>query len=290
MLDLLFQREVLGIFLAGTLIHILLGAAILLPFRAGFINLGLSAQLIAGAIAATYVGHFLGSFWLAAVACFVIVFALGIVPVWLRCRCGTNEVFTTLLLTFAAIPLAQWFLRTTTSTVEVASPHVLESAFRATAILGGYVNAIHFLAVPGLLLTWLAAGPSAIGYRARALKANPRIFSSRESFVLLTTVMFVASTLTAVAVMADAYVYKGRYVSGDYNGLGFVALAVALIALGRPTMLVPAAALVAATDVVFLALSVHYGVPQIGDYLVYGLAILGAAAFLRTRNEDLHES
>ncbi len=80
------------------------GTAVAIAFRAGYYSIGAEGQLLAGAMASTFVGVRVGS-WPGplAVIAVIVAGAIGgmlwaVVPALLRVRFGTDEVVTTLLL------------------------------------------------------------------------------------------------------------------------------------------------------------------------------------------------
>lgn len=284
MLEHLVNRDFCELLVAQVFLLTILGTAIIFPLRAGYVNLGVSAQLIAGAIVAAYSSQVFPALPSVFVA-FCAITIVGQMPVWLRCRYGVSEVLTTLFLTFAIVPLSKLFLRLTTSTIALASPPIVDELFRRAMTINKFLTWFHLLALLIIPIAWLILERTALGYRLTVLRANARVFAERDGMRILTLLNVSSSALIALAVMADGYVYKGRYVAGEYDALGFIALAVSLIALGKPLRVLPAAILIASSDALFLILSVLYGTPQMGTYLVYGASILIAAYVLRQREE-----
>lgn len=165
---------------------LLVGIGICIAFRGGVINIGGEGQLIAGAVAATYVGLLLPN----APAVLLIPFALfvgflggavwGGIPGLLKAYYNVNEILSTIMLNVIAVQGMNFLLRG-----PLIDPVQLESASRIpqTARLAQAFDLprlvptrLHLGAVIAVVLAFLVyvfLWRTTIGYRIRAVGLNP---------------------------------------------------------------------------------------------------------------------
>ncbi|MEW6268781.1 MAG: ABC transporter permease, partial [Thermodesulfobacteriota bacterium] len=91
---------------------LLTGAAVMLAFKSGVLNIGAEGQFLVGALAATIAGTVPGSEsgrWLAVLLAGALAGGCwAVVAAGLRIARGVNEVITTILLNFVALYLVSW--------------------------------------------------------------------------------------------------------------------------------------------------------------------------------------
>lgn len=265
------------------MIYSLLGMAFMVTSRAGFTNLGISAQLICGAVASCYIGHHVGYALLSFTACFITCTLIGLAPVAMKVWLNASEVFTTLFATFLAISAGQFMLSGSTNT---ATPNVPPTSFWGCEVYGGYLTLFHLLAIPSSVALSLLLGPSILGYKIRVLECNEMVFSKpHQRFRILSACSITGSLFVSFVVIGDTYLVNRVYQNGTYDSLGFIGIAVALTALRSPNWVLLSGLLVAGTAQAFLLLSVVYGIPQMAAHVLYGAFIL-SAAFYRRKGPD----
>jgi simple sugar transport system permease protein len=232
------------------------GLAVALGFRAGLFNIGGEGQVIAGGLAAGFVGfsvHGLTGFVelpLALLAGFLVGMLWGFIPGLLKARTGAHEVITTIMLNYVAIYLTYYFLNTTLfqrpgRTDPISK--VVDSAamLPSLAALNLRVHAGALLAVAVAVAIYFLLWRTTLGFEFRAVGANPD--ASRAAGIGVGRVIVVAMSLSGgLAGLAGANIILGVQYSvtpGFSSGLGFDGITVALLGRGNPVGVVAAALL-----------------------------------------------
>jgi simple sugar transport system permease protein len=158
------------------------GLGVALAFRSGLFNIGGEGQVVAGALAAGYVGfavdlppvlHLLaalvagiagGAFW-------------GFIAGFLKARTGAHEVITTIMLNYVALLGLKYVLglKAVQNPQEAQASKVIEPDARLPRLLGQnlQVDLGILLAVAAAAVVWWLLTRSTIGFRLRAVGANP---------------------------------------------------------------------------------------------------------------------
>ena len=235
---------------------VLTGLSVALGFRAGLFNIGGEGQVIAGGVAAGFVGfsvHGLTGFVelpLALLAGFAGGALWGFIPGILKARTGAHEVITTIMLNYVAGFLTFYFLSTRLfqrpGRVDPISK-IVDSGATLPSLQGidlrlhaGVLLAL-IVAVAVYFLLWRTT----LGFEFRAVGANPD--ASRAAGIGVGRVMVIAMSLAGgLAGLAGANVILGVQYSvapGFSSGLGFDGITVALLGRGNPAGVVAAALL-----------------------------------------------
>ena len=234
------------------------GLAVALTFSAGLFNIGAEGQAVIGSLFCALAGIWAASAsaWitlpLAIVASFAGGALWGFLPGWLKARWGTHEVINTIMLNFIALAVSNLLmtrylaLPETVRTAEVgagAAIFRLDAVFpamRGSAANGSLLIALACAVLAHLFLYHTPAGLAmrAVGLGRRqawvlGIKPGKRILLS---FVL-------AGGLAGLAGTNFVLGYKHYYEDGYTGGIGFLGIAVALLARNRPLAVVPAALL-----------------------------------------------
>ena len=229
---------------------ILAGLGIALAFRAGLFNIGAEGQVVVGGIAAVVVGFsfegmpalihlplallagaLVGAFWAA-------------IAGWLKAATGAHEVITTIMLNLISFRLLDYLLRNPPiqrpDRADPISKSVLDSA-RLPELLTFIdpnlrVNAGILLAVVAVFFVWWLLQKTTIGFEFRAAGANPdaaRYAGMRDGLIIV-GVMAVAGALAGLAGANQVLGVLGRASPGFSGGVGFEAIAVALLGRSHP--------------------------------------------------------
>lgn len=281
--NIIFSSKFLEQFIAKWLLFTLIGIAFLITFKAGFINLGISAQLIGAAIIACYIVYWTENIYFTFFITLALASLLGIIPIFLKHYFKANEILTTLFLTFIAIPIGQFIMRPKGSELIVATPSVPKNIVPEILFWGSYVSPFHWIALLLIPFTWVYLNPSILGYKIRLLRSNPKILKNKEQLLVLIFSSIASSLCILFVVFADIVSVKGRYIAGDYDSLGFIGVVVALVALEKIILIPIAALIIAGIEMSFLLLKVSYGIPQAGALALYGIGLLIAAFFISKR-------
>ncbi|WP_432509858.1 ABC transporter permease [Kineococcus sp. SYSU DK001] len=225
---------------------ILAGLGVALSFRVGLFNIGAQGQIITGAIAAAWVGFTLD---LPVVLHVVVAVAAGILGglVWggvvglLKARTGAHEVITTIMLNYVAINLltyllgVRWFQR---PPYNQAISEQVDASAELPALLGSSlrVNAGLVLAVLAAVFVWWLFERSRLGFRLRAVGANPNAARTAGMAVgrLQVVSMALAGGLAGLAGATQVLGVTGSVTGSVAGNIGFDAITVALLGRNNP--------------------------------------------------------
>jgi len=232
------------------------GLSVALGFRAGLFNIGGEGQVIAGGLAAGFVGfslHGLTGFVelpLALLAGFVAGALWGFIPGLLKARTGAHEVITTIMLNYVAIYLTYYFLSTKAFQRPGRTDPISKIVDSAAALpsLAGVNLRLHagvILAVIVAIAVYFLLWRTTLGFEFRAVGANPD--ASRAAGIGVGRVVVLAMSLAGgLAGLAGANIILGVNYSvspGFSSSLGFDGITVALLGRGNPAGVVAAALL-----------------------------------------------
>jgi simple sugar transport system permease protein len=220
------------------------GVAVAIAFRAGYWNIGVEGQLLAGAVAAAGVGMLVEG-WppIAAIAVMVVAGAVAgagwaLVPALLRTRLGIDEVVTTLLLNPVALLVVQALVqgpwRDPTGITE--SPPIAEAAHFPQLLERARLHLGFLLAIVIAIVAWYVIGRTAAGLRMRAVGLAPhaaRFAGIRVERTLL-RVALVSGAIAGIAGVSEVAGIQYRLTSGLSPGYGYTGIVVAM--LGGLTM------------------------------------------------------
>jgi len=232
----------------------LAGLSVALAFRAGLFNIGGAGQVVIGATCAAWVGFT----WdlpsplhitLAVVAGFLGGAAWGFIAGFLKARTGAHEVITTIMLNYIAYYLLDYALRSDSflrpGRADPISKPVAESARLPEVTLGELtVHLGLFIALGAAVLVWWLLGRSTVGFRLRAVGANPAAARYAGMGVGATYVlaMVLAGGLAGLAGASNILGQSSFSLTSRYSAeVGFDGIAVALLGRANPVGVVGAA-------------------------------------------------
>ncbi len=233
---------------------IMAGLSVALAFKAGLFNIGAEGQLLAGALVATYVGFTLDlpaaiHLPLALLAGFAGGAIWGGIAGFLKARTGAHEVITTIMLNFIALRLVDYMLLTDTF-LRTGRADPISKPVASTAELPAFGENLR--AHAGIFVALLAAGAvwwllfrTTIGFRFRAVGANPSAgayagMSVGGTYLLA---MLLAGGLAGLAGASTLLGVRKSLAPGFASGIGFDAIALALLGRTNPVGVVAAALL-----------------------------------------------
>jgi general nucleoside transport system permease protein len=286
-------------FLVDTLVHatplIIAGLAVAIAFRAGIWNIGADGQLLAGAVAAAWIGVSAppGIGWLALPLALlgggIAGAAWAAVAAWLRSSFGVLEVISTIMLNFIAIYGVSYLVRgplqepthVYPQTSSVASGAVMPTLIAGTRLHWGFVIAVVLAAAAWWLMRYSAAG-----FRVRVSGANPFAASSAGlvNVSRVTSLAFVTSG--AIAGIAGAVEVSGVTFALYENispGYGYTAIAVALLAGLNPLGVIGTGILFGALETAAGTMQRNIGIPATTASVVEAAIILAVIAFAQVR-------
>jgi simple sugar transport system permease protein len=241
----------------------LVGFGFVLANRANLTNVGGEGQIAVGGIAATAValyGHVsalpLGlAFILPMLAAVAAGAAWGGIAAVMRVKAGTNEVISTLLLSFIGVWLLYWCVQSPlllrkpmTSSATLPESLEIPDETKLPLLTGDYSFPLHI----GLPLTIVIAvvvavllSKTELGLRLRAVGLNP-VAANRAGMSYARTVVFALASAGALGGLAGALMLLGEQYTlkdGFSSGYGFDGLVAGLLARGSVTGVAAAALL-----------------------------------------------
>jgi general nucleoside transport system permease protein len=241
----------------------LVGFGFILANRANLTNVGGEGQIAVGGIAATAValyGHVSGlplglPFILPMLAAVVAGAAWGALAAVMKVKAGTNEVISTLLLSFIGVWLLYWCVQSPAllrkpMTTSATLPESLEipDETKLPLLTGDYSFPLHI----GLPLTILIAvvvavllSKTVLGLRLRAVGLNP-VAANRAGISYTRMVIFALASAGALGGLAGSLMLLGEQYTlkdGFSSGYGFDGLVAGLLARGSVTGVVAASLL-----------------------------------------------
>lgn len=267
------------------------GLAVALAFKAGMFNIGANGQLILGAILAGYVAFT----WTGVPFPLLMIVATlagllggsiwgGIVGL-LKARTGAHEVIVTIMMNFVALNLLAYLLRTPAfqrpGRNDPISPFVSSNA-QYPLLLGDWsrLSLAFPLALLAAAVVWWLLNRSVLGYRFRAVGANPH--AARTFGINVDTqyflVMAIAGSLAGLAGAMQVLGTERALTLGIAGGIGFDAITVALLGRGSPVGTVLAGILFGGLRAGGVIMQARTGTPIDIVLVVQSLIVLFVAA------------
>ena len=273
---------------------------IALGFRAGLFNIGAEGQLLLGGMAAVFVGFYFtnlpmfvhlplallagaiaGALWASIAGC-------------LRAYAGAHEVITTIMLNLVAFRLVEYLLRTSLFQGAGRTDPVSET-IRATAALPkliGFIDPnlrIHaglFVVIAMVAVVYWLLFYTKTGFEFRAAGAGPvaAAFSGMRSRLIIVSVMAFSGALAGLAGAVTIMGVLERATPGFSGGIGFNAIAVALLGRAHPVGVILAALLFGALEAGGRQMQVAAGVSIDLILIVQALIIVFIAAPMLVRS------
>ncbi len=281
----------------------LVGFGFILANRANLTNVGGEGQIAVGGIAATAValyGHVSGlplglAFIVPMLAAVLAGAAWGALAAIMKVKAGTNEVISTLLLSFIGVWLLYWCVQSPSllrkpMTTSATLPESLEipDATKLPLLTGDYSFPLHI----GLPLTIVIAvvvavllSKTVLGLRLRAVGLNP-VAANRAGISYARTVIFALATAGGLGGLAGALMLLGEQYTlkdGFSSGYGFDGLVAGLLARGSVTGVVAAALLFGFMRSGGINMEMVAAVPTALVVVIQGLIVItlaGAALFI----------
>ncbi len=222
-----------------------LGAAI--GIKAGLWNVGIEGQMYAGAMGATAIGlvelpvpswlHIL----LAILAAAICGALWGMIPAYLRAYRGVNEVVTTIMMNYIGIFFASWMVH---EPQPLAQPDaffpmsriIVPGARFPILIKGTSLHPGAFIGIILCILMYLMFRYTSFGFRTRMLGANPEAsrYAGMKVRRQILLVFLLSSALGGMAGAGEILGLKLRLYDFFVGGVGYEALAAALLVGGSP--------------------------------------------------------
>lgn len=268
--------------LVKTVPLVLTGLAVYLPLKAGLFNIGAEGQLLAGALAGTWLGLNVSWPLLARVPAMLVVSAIagGLwawIPAWLRARWNVNEIITSLLLTFVAIDIQNYLLRGPMQSDQGNFPQT--ELFSQAATIPDVYNGVHagiLIAVVFAVMTHLLMTKTRLGFAITFVGSNDEAarqagISKYRAYVL---VFLIGGVFAGVAGISEIAGAQGRFRAAYAPGYGFTAIPIALLGRNSALKVVLAAVFFAVLFVGGAGMEVRLSVPFAITEIIQALVIL----------------
>src|SRR5580700_2501333 len=284
----------------------LVGIGFVIANRANLVNVGGEGQIAVGGIAATAValyGHVAGlplglPFLIPLLAATIAGVIWGSIAGVLKIKVGTNEVISTLLLSFIAVWLVYWCVQSPallrkpmTSSATLPESLEIPDPTKLPLLTGDYSFPVNIglpLTVVIAIVASLLLTRSLFGVQLRAVGFNP-IAASRAGISYQRMVMFVLAIAGALGGLAGGIMLLGdQYVlkDGFSSGYGFDGLVAGLLARGSVVGVIAAALLFGFLRSGGINMEMVAGVPTALVMVIQGLIVVtlaGATFFIGGR-------
>jgi ABC-type uncharacterized transport system permease subunit len=284
----------------------LVGIGFVIANRANLVNVGGEGQIAVGGIAATAValyGHVDGlpaglAFILPLLAAVLAGMLWGSIAAILKIKAGTNEVISTLLLSFIAVWLLYWCVQSPqllrkpmTSSATLPESLEIPEASKLPLLTGDFSFPLHIglpLTVVIAIIAGIVLAKTLFGLQLRAVGFNP-VAASRAGISYARMVMISLATAGALGGLAGGFMLLGeQYVlkDGFSSGYGFDGLVAGLLARGSVVGVIAAALLFGFLRSGGINMEMVAGVPTALVMVIQGLIVVtlaGAAYFMGRR-------
>ena len=245
------SRYDLGLTLYYTTPLIFTGLSVALAFHAGLFNVGAEGQLALGALAMSVFGHAFPDLpfplapILAVLAGMVVSALWAFIPAWLRVKRGGHEVIGTIMMNFVAAGIVSWLVSTrlqSTSTQNPETKMIAPAYFLRTwdpvaKMFGDAPVSIAIVfAILLALFLWVFLWRTPFGYEIRACGENPDAakFAGIKVDRVRILAFMMAGSIAGLVGLSEVLGNAGRFRLGFSPDLGFVGIAVALMAKNNP--------------------------------------------------------
>jgi len=223
----------------------LAGLAVAVAGSMGLWNIGAEGQIMAGAIAASWVAR-IGGDWPGLVLIVAMLLAalgggglLAVGPAIARARLGVNEIITTLMLNEVAIRLVQWLIHGPWKDPDAynfpLAPMLPDQARLPTLFSRAHCGLL--IAAGVIIISSLAVRYTAWGYELRIAGSSEA--TARYSGISLSrkilTVLVISGGIAGLAGGVELTGTADRLTESISNGFGFAGIIVAALALMRPS-------------------------------------------------------
>lgn len=273
------------------------GIAVMLSFTMGLWNIGAEGQIFIGAIASAAMVRYFPSESRAVALSSMLVAAGVAAGLWaafagyLKARWNINEIITTLMLTYVAMNLLNYFVygpwRDPAGLGFPITAPFPDSA-RLPTLWGTRIHLGIVLAVVLPCVAWVVLRFSRWGYELRVMGENPRAagFAGMNYTRNVLLVMFLSGAIAGIAGMCELSGLQGRLQHGFSGGYGNTAIIVAWLARLNPLAIVLVSFLMGVLLVGGESLQVIMRLPLSSVMVLQGLIlffILGGEFFRKYR-------
>jgi ABC-type uncharacterized transport system permease subunit len=278
---------------------ILAGLGLALGFRAGLFNIGAEGQLLMGGLAAVVTGFSFSGLPAAILLPMSLLAgafagaAYASIAGWLRAATGAHEVISTIMLNLISYRLLDYMLRLPAIQVPGRADPISQSVSKAAELprLLTWIDpnlrvhaGIFLVLIAVVVVHWLLFR-SKLGFEFRASGESQEAarFAGMRSGVIIVSAMALAGALAGLAGANQVLGVLGRATPGFSAGIGFDAIAVALLGRSHPVGVLFAGLLFGALEAGGRQMQVDAGVSIDLIGIIQALIIVFIAAPLLVR-------
>lgn len=234
---------------------IIAGLCVALGFKAGLFNIGAEGQLYAGSIFCVVVATTLRLPPILHIPLALLAGALGgaawaSIAGFLKARTGAHEVINTIMLNYVALRLTEWLIKSKTPYIlgdpadtSASRTRFIEDTARLPSIRVDDTTVLHLgipLALVLVFVVWWLLYKTTLGFELRTAGTNPNAARYAGISVPSTIVLAMAlsGALAGIAGAGEVLGVRGSLSADFFSGLGFDAIAVALLARSNPIAII----------------------------------------------------
>ncbi len=260
------------------------GLAVAVAFRAKFWNIGAEGQLLAGAMAAAFIG---GRAGLPAWSLVPLMLAGGmaagaawaLLPAMLKTRYKVDDVVTTLLLNFIMFYLMMALVDGPWKDPLSGypdSPDIRMEAEFPILLAGTRLHLGVLLALLAAPLSWFLMSRTTLGFNIRAVGENPKAarYAGIKIPMVITATAAVSGALAGLAGVSEVGGIHFQVMAGLSPGYGYTGIVIATLALLHPLGVLPASFFFAVIITGAEAMSRATGVPVFLADVFQGVALI----------------
>jgi ABC-type uncharacterized transport system permease subunit len=273
------------------------GISVAVAFRAGLFNVGVEGQLLIGGFAAAVVGASLSESLPGVLALFAAMLAgalfgalWALLPALLRAYRGAHEVISTIMLNFLAALVVNYLLTDGGFAVEesVHTKAIGEGAMLSrlseysSFFSGSAANTSIVLAGLTAVFYWFIFARTRIGYQLKAFGFSPdaAVTNGMSAARMIIIAMLLSGAVAGLGSVNFVLGYRGYFEENFSAGIGFLGIAVSLVARNSPSMIVVAALLFATLSQGGLAINAR--IPKDLIDILQGVIIIAVIAARET--------
>ncbi|MDD2371826.1 MAG: ABC transporter permease [Firmicutes bacterium] len=266
------------------------GLAVIISYKSGIFNVGVEGQLFFGAMGGAVIATLpmfqdlppFISIPLSIVVAMMFGAILGFIPGYLKAYRGINEVVVTMLLNYIIIFfLSQQvqpggFLHEPGVTANQSA--YIHEGMKLPLLFSGVLTKVHIgliIAIVLVVIVWFVMSRSSIGFKMKAIGLNPKAaqYAGMNMNFIQTNVMIVSGAMAGLAGAIELLGYHYRLVENFSLGIGYNAIAVALLANLSPIGVVLSAIFFGALQAGSITMQIVADVPESFTKLVQGIVV-----------------
>lgn len=293
----------IGIVLVKATPLILTGLGLSLAFRSGIFNIGGEGQIYVGALAGTWVG--IQNWGLSQPAHIALALLAGFIAggLWaalagyLRARFQINEIITTILLNYIAIFLVSYFTHgpmRDNPGAAASLPHTAEVQLTSRLPLiweGTRLHAGFIIALVAAVLIYFIIFHTSFGFKARAVGFSTPAARYAGMHVVWVVVlgMFISGGLAGIAGTTEILGVQRRLRDLFSPGIGYTAIAIALLGKNHPLGVILAGILFGALEAGANNMEALAGVPSTIVSVIQAVVIFLVAISVAWRSQPVRD-